>query len=534
MLSENRKTIIWVIAFTFFGLVLRLINLGIEPFWGDEISSVNISRHFSTVTELLQYSGEVDFNPPLYFLLLRSWIHWFGEGQFAVRSLSLIFGAALIPVMYVLAKFFFESSKTAYIAAFLTAVMPMLIEFSQEARTYIMVCFCAAVGMLALWQYLKERENKYLLIYTLANIAGLYFSYSYLFFAVALASWWVLEIIFFQENKSRQAFFFFLAHAAMVFGFAFWLDSFLLKIFLGNEILFGLARSIDASRSSIFFESVSDNLIWVNKFPHNDDRLIVIVKLFFKIAIVFGIVGVFRKMSASMDRERIRSLLFLTWLLVVPLIIFFFSPHSFPYAPIYYRHVIFVVLPLVLLISFVVSNLSLKQGFVLFTILIASLVPSISAVVGNDGLWDHSFKMREAAIYINEHHKTGDLVIVPADVMRSSLAYYLKPEITPITFFPLNYYGLDIWNTRETFGLVEGEYPTRAGTENFSLIPKKLDNLASLYKPKRIWLYEFDYHTRPMVREWFEEREWRHIFKAIDPVFRLDLYAQEQTHALQR
>jgi uncharacterized membrane protein len=77
-------------------------------------------------------------NPPLYDLLLHSWMRVFGSGEAAVRLLSAFLGTLHFPPLYLLGKRLF-SPRVALRAAVLSAFNPFLVWYSQEARMYALV-----------------------------------------------------------------------------------------------------------------------------------------------------------------------------------------------------------------------------------------------------------------------------------------------------------------------------------------------------------------------------------------------------------
>jgi 4-amino-4-deoxy-L-arabinose transferase-like glycosyltransferase len=75
---------------------------------------------------------------PLYYLLLHGWMQVAGEGELAVRYLTLSCGVLLLPLVYVLGRRLFavEGRKVALWAALLAAVSPLLVWDAQDNRMY--------------------------------------------------------------------------------------------------------------------------------------------------------------------------------------------------------------------------------------------------------------------------------------------------------------------------------------------------------------------------------------------------------------
>ena len=125
---------------------LRLEHLGDFDF--DEVAAVWYAR--SLPLDIVAAIAEAPFeHPPLYYMALHYWATWFGEQEPIVRWLSVPFGVLLIPATYQLARMYLRPWPAVFAAA-LTAVSPMLIFFSREARMY---AAAALFGTLALWLF---------------------------------------------------------------------------------------------------------------------------------------------------------------------------------------------------------------------------------------------------------------------------------------------------------------------------------------------------------------------------------------------
>lgn len=125
-------------------LALRFISLN-QSLWLDEGINVNVARGLSFKDLVANYSLS-DFHPPLYHVILKAWITFFGSSEIAVRIPSVIFGVGTVFVVYLIAKKLFEK-KTALIAATLIATAPLHIYYSQEARMYMLAAFLATLSV---------------------------------------------------------------------------------------------------------------------------------------------------------------------------------------------------------------------------------------------------------------------------------------------------------------------------------------------------------------------------------------------------
>lgn len=149
-----------VVGLALFALAVRLINIGSRPLWLDEAYSQWFSGrgwHY-----LWAVVPTYEPHPPFYYSVLKLWSELFGGGAAALRSLSVLFGVATIPVMAALSR---EQERqhpsgrpllSLAMALFLAACSPMLILLQQEARPYALLIFAFAVATLGVLRLMRE------------------------------------------------------------------------------------------------------------------------------------------------------------------------------------------------------------------------------------------------------------------------------------------------------------------------------------------------------------------------------------------
>jgi 4-amino-4-deoxy-L-arabinose transferase-like glycosyltransferase len=144
-----------VLAITLLAAGLRAFQLGTKTLWLDEAFSLWVARH--PLPELWSWLVRIDQHPPLYYTLLHFWLI-FGDGESALRSLSALAGIATIPIMYGLGSTI-GGHRLGLLAAFLLAVSPLHVQFSQEARMYALLTLAATWAMWGLAWLLKKPEK---------------------------------------------------------------------------------------------------------------------------------------------------------------------------------------------------------------------------------------------------------------------------------------------------------------------------------------------------------------------------------------
>lgn len=157
---ESRKYYAYSAVIIVAGVLLRLYHLGNFSFWDDELFSIsNVLRAGPWNGPLipdrsmshLQISDSfwtwklADPHPPLFEMLLVPWIAFFGASEFAVRSLSVIFGLATMLSALALPRNITQPTRLVYLL--LLAISGCLVIYSQEARNYSL-CACLSAWML--------------------------------------------------------------------------------------------------------------------------------------------------------------------------------------------------------------------------------------------------------------------------------------------------------------------------------------------------------------------------------------------------
>jgi uncharacterized membrane protein len=182
-LARKQYALLWIVLLA---LGLRLARLAFQPLWWDEGWSV----YFATapVGEMLRLTA-VDIHPPLYYFLLHLWTMFFGSSPIALRLLSVLIGTATVPLLYVTGKQLF-GQKAGILAAFLLAISPFHIFYSQEVRMYGLVTL---LGLAAFYFAMRwESGNRGIeargiwVGYVVAGAAALYTEYYAAFLLLAL------------------------------------------------------------------------------------------------------------------------------------------------------------------------------------------------------------------------------------------------------------------------------------------------------------------------------------------------------------
>ena len=173
---------------TLIGAALRVHALAVRSLWIDEAASVSIaSLAWKPFLKLLWgYQGNMAF----YYFLLHGWIH-LGDSEFAVRSLSVLFGFLTIPAVYLLAARLFDR-PTGLISAALLTVHSFHVHWSQETRAYSLLILLLVLTTYALIAALESSKLGYWLAFSVLAALCVYTHV----FAVLVLTAHALAIVF--------------------------------------------------------------------------------------------------------------------------------------------------------------------------------------------------------------------------------------------------------------------------------------------------------------------------------------------------
>ncbi len=156
----------FLILILILGSGLRLIKLD-QSFWLDEASQAQLS---SMSLSQIWSNRPGDFHPPLFYFLAHYWLQ-LGRSETWLRLLPISFGILNIAVIYYLA--YAINPKLGLTAAFLLAINPFHVYYSQEFRMYSLL---ALLGTLSMSAFYKKHWSLFLI-----NTIMLYTHYAAVF-----------------------------------------------------------------------------------------------------------------------------------------------------------------------------------------------------------------------------------------------------------------------------------------------------------------------------------------------------------------
>jgi len=189
--NKKRSVVIPVLVLiVLLGTFLRVYNIDSKELWYDEAFTANIiDQPYQEIFTL----SKADFHPPLYYMVLKSWVGVWGDTEVSLRFPSVIFGVLTIAVAFYLAQFITKDNKKALWVALFIATNPFLIVYSKEARSYSLMAFLIVLTALVFFKALQDR--KYLQLSLLLPI--LFLTHYMTIFGIVFYSVWT----FYRDKK---------------------------------------------------------------------------------------------------------------------------------------------------------------------------------------------------------------------------------------------------------------------------------------------------------------------------------------------
>jgi mannosyltransferase len=194
----ERRLWLWFLIVVIVNVGFRIIGLDYSSFWYDEIISVqSASLEFGHI----KHVSEWDNNPPFYYYCLNVWISLFGDSEFNVRLLSVVFSAVAGGVMFLFCNRFFNKT-VAIIASFLYLSSNMLFFYSHEARAYSL---SVLLTLIASWIFLSMKEKPDYKNSLLLGLVNFLIIYTHYITGLALIVQGICMLFYF-EKKSKLRF----------------------------------------------------------------------------------------------------------------------------------------------------------------------------------------------------------------------------------------------------------------------------------------------------------------------------------------
>jgi len=140
-------------------LVLGLTHAGAPSLWHDELVHVFVAKTLIDTGVAALPSGAPYPSGFLYHYALAGWMLVFGDGEAAVRSLSAVFMALSVLVLWRLARRLLDT-PTALVAAWAFALSPWTVAWARQSRFYALMLLIFLLFLTAVWQAMAAQQRR--------------------------------------------------------------------------------------------------------------------------------------------------------------------------------------------------------------------------------------------------------------------------------------------------------------------------------------------------------------------------------------
>ena len=405
------------------GSFLRLYKLDNKGLWGDEIGEV-IAASSNNISGVLSGASH-HLSPPLDYIVLHFFLH-FGISDFIVRLPSAIFGILSIILIYYVAKTLF-GPKEGLISAFLLAISPMHIFYSQETRMYSLFVFLSLFSLLFFIKAINEDSVLAWIGFIISTALNIYTHY-FAFFVILIYIFFIITMAYknrcnftennmFSKSSCKNVLLHFVSSVLIIFLLYIpQIHTFLMQTSSLKGILpYGLPATL------YFFE-----IVLYKMGPWNIPGLVVYIGFF-----VIGLSYIFK------NRHKNQMMLLIFWMFIPILISFIITYIKGPMTT--YRNLIFILPIFLILISEGIMNIShslnekiqsvRRYNLNNNTIIVLILILIIIFTFTNTNIYNlYNFQNKgdkDTGIYLTTHVKSNDFIVVFGQ-QNSEFEYYYK------------------------------------------------------------------------------------------------------------
>jgi mannosyltransferase len=407
ILADRRWLILPMVALAF---AARLYRLGEQSLWFDEsLSALFASQSFAPGIRAMLEEGL--HHSPLYYILLRPFAA-FGFSEFSLRFLSAALGVLAVPLLAQLGRLT-VCSKAGLLAAFLLAINPFHVWYSQETRMYTLLVVASIGAMFFLARNLQSAKR-----------------------------WnWLGLALFVSIGINTHHFAFFIPLIQFVFIVLSLRRNYrLLRPWAGSQLIAGLSLTpwiiTVLDWGHFYFSSASTRPVtWLDPLKTLWNFSLGYTETVTPGVVIFvGLFAILLALAAfSIPRNDARLLLFL-WLLLPPIVVFLLSLRLPMYLD---RYLIVAFPPFLLLVSAGICHLRrLVLRFAISTVVTGAMLMGLYRVYYDTSVYSRA-DWRGVGHYLESNGQPGD-VITPwkyQDLIPLTFYYHGQLEIRPVIVY---------------------------------------------------------------------------------------------------
>ena len=349
-LKLNNKIVnLFIFSSIFFGIFIRIYNINYDDFWFDEIVSFWVSDPTISIKESFDRNNIAEGSGFLYNFILKSIYNLFQYDPNIGRYVSSIFSILSIFTLTYLSKLV-SKNNSHLLTLFLVSFNVFLILYSMESRLYSFLFFLISLNLIFLFKVIEyDKKNKnfkiYLYLFFFTQIISILTHLFSIIVFFSIAVFCVLNYLLYKKRIKYLN-----RHLAIIFIFILFYLLYYLYFYPGSINNWIQQPSIKFLTNLYFSKFFGSRAIG----------------LFHLILLIFLIYKFKSKILYKFDKKLI-LLIILISSYALPLIVGFIKP------VILARYIIFVLIPIILLISYLIfelKNMKIRNLIISFIIVI--------------------------------------------------------------------------------------------------------------------------------------------------------------------
>jgi mannosyltransferase len=196
--SRSAKYTALILLITLLAFAARLINLGGDSLWADEIFTLQDSVQNPNYI----LSGQKIDHPAGYYLIEHYILAIWDASEYSLRMVSAFAGVVTIPLIYIIGSLL-ASRRVGLWAALLLAVAPFHIRYSQEARGYAIQVALAAASTICMLLALQRGRYRWWIGFGLITALSAYILYGSFIILAAQVVFVAVDVIVQWLSKRR-------------------------------------------------------------------------------------------------------------------------------------------------------------------------------------------------------------------------------------------------------------------------------------------------------------------------------------------
>ena len=186
-----------VLSITVFGAGLRLYHLGYKSLWLDEARIYWISQ--GDFRHIILKNATQNSAPPTFPVIVNL-MSKIGDSEALLRLFSCLVGIAAIPSIYYFSRRL-VSRNAAYFSAFIVALVPSQVMYSQELREYSFTFLLTCFILHTFYSYLQKPNWRHLFLFTCVGVICVFVQYGLALLILSLNLIIVIELFFVLPRK---------------------------------------------------------------------------------------------------------------------------------------------------------------------------------------------------------------------------------------------------------------------------------------------------------------------------------------------